>query len=139
MISSGLISPVTQALTEAEISFKVFDGVVPDPTTDSIAKGVAEAQACDAIVGFGGGSALDSAKAIAVLAVHGGPLSRLKVPAEVPMGLPVVCIPTTAGTGSEVTRVAVITNSECGEKMLCSELIAIAFIERLHDGISKRL
>lgn len=62
---------------------------------------------------------MDSAKAIAVLAVHGGAVRDYKVPAEAPAGLPVVCVPTTAGTGSEVTRVAVVTDSASEEKMLC--------------------
>jgi alcohol dehydrogenase class IV len=96
----------------------VFDGAIPDPTTASLDAGVSLVEGCDSVVGFGGGSALDSAKAIAVLAKHGGPLSRFKVPAIAPTGLPVVAIPTTAGTGSEVTRVAIVTDSSTDEKML---------------------
>lgn len=61
---------------------------------------------------------MDSAKAIAVLAVHGEPLRRFKVPAEAPVGLPVVCVPTTAGTGSEVTKFTIVIDSETEEKML---------------------
>lgn len=95
-----------------------FDGVVPDPTTTSLNAGVELVAGCDSVVGFGGGSSLDSAKAIAVLAAHGGPLARFKVPVETPMGLPVVAIPTTAGTGSEVTRVAIVTDTDTDEKML---------------------
>lgn len=96
----------------------VFDGAIPDPTTASLEDGVKLVEMCDSVVGFGGGSAIDSAKAIAVLAKHGGPLSRFKVPAIAPAGLPVVAIPTTAGTGSEVTRVAIVTDSSTDEKML---------------------
>merc|ERR1719502_2236281 len=61
---------------------------------------------------------MDSAKAIAVLAVHDEPLRRFKVPAEAPVGLPVVCVPTTAGTGSEVTKFTIVIDSETQEKML---------------------
>lgn len=95
-----------------------FDGVVPDPTTSSLYAGVDLVDGCDSVVGFGGGSSLDSAKAIAVLAKHGGELSRFKVPVQTPPGLPVVAIPTTAGTGSEVTRVAIVTDDATDEKML---------------------
>jgi len=119
MRSSGLIDPLLESLDAASIDHSIFDGVVPDPTTDSLDAGVAAATGCDVVVGFGGGSSLDSAKAIAVQAVHGGPLKRFKVPAEAPVGLPVICIPTTAGTGSEVTRVAIVTDSTSEEKMLC--------------------
>lgn len=117
---SGMLVPMQAALSASSMHAVTFDGVVPDPTTHSLKKGVDLAASCDAVVGFGGGSSIDSAKAIAVLARHGGPLARFKVPAEAPSGLPVIAIPTTAGTGSEVTRVAVITNSETDEKMLCA-------------------
>jgi len=121
MHDSGLMSPMIEALEAAAIHHAVFSGVVPDPTTDSLDAGVAAAAAsgCDVVVGFGGGSSLDSAKAIAVLAVHGGRMRDYKVPNEAPAGLPVVCVPTTAGTGSEVTRVSIITDSASDEKMLC--------------------
>ena len=145
---SGLMQPMLDTLSEHGIESKVFSGCIPDPTTDSLDAGVDAAKDCDVrrqdqaqgtlahrtalsvpgcfstrvaqvVVGFGGGSSLDSAKAIAVLACHGGPLRRFKVPAEAPVGLPVVAVPTTAGTGSEVTRVAIVTDSETQEKMLC--------------------
>ena len=87
-------------------------------TTTSLNAGVELVDGCDSVVGFGGGSSLDSAKAIAVLAKHGGELSRFKVPVQTPAGLPVVAIPTTAGTGSEVTRVAIVTDDATDEKML---------------------
>jgi alcohol dehydrogenase class IV len=75
-------------------------------------------------VGLGGGSPIDSAKAIAILAAHGGSVSELRFPRRVDEpGLPIVAIPTTAGTGSEVTRVTVITQEggpgEPDEKLLC--------------------
>ena len=71
------------------------------------------------MVGLGGGSPIDSAKALAVLAVHGGPLRELKAPFSYDgPALPIVAIPTTAGTGSEATRFTVVTDSETSEKML---------------------
>jgi len=117
---TGVLEPVQEALSSASMRHATFDGAVPDPTTASLVDGVEASRllGADAIVGFGGGSAMDSAKAIAVLAEHGGPLSRFKVPSVAPAGLPIVCIPTTAGTGSEVTRVAIVIDSETEEKML---------------------
>jgi alcohol dehydrogenase class IV len=74
------------------------------------------------VVALGGGSSLDTAKAVAVLARHGGIMRDYKVPRQVDSGLPIIAIPTTAGTGSEATRVAVITDTETREKMLCMGL-----------------
>ena len=74
----------------------------------------------DCLIALGGGSAIDSAKAIALLTSHGGKMSDYKVPYQVSeISLPVVAIPTTAGTGSEATKVTVISDSATGEKMLC--------------------
>jgi alcohol dehydrogenase class IV len=75
---------------------------------------------------LGGGSSIDTAKAIAVLGVHGGEMRDYKAPhqQDVP-GLPIVAIPTTAGTGSEATRFTIISDEESGEKMLC---IGLAYL-----------
>lgn len=108
-------------LREAGMPCGLFADCVPDPTTDSVAAGLAAFRAgdYDCLVALGGGSAMDTAKAVAVLARHGGAMRDYKVPASVAPGLPVIALPTTAGTGAEVTRAAVITDSDSGEKMLC--------------------
>ena len=118
MRTSGMLEPLEEQLARAQMQSVTFDGVVPDPTTASLEAGVALAGSCDSVVGFGGGSSIDSAKAIAMLVARGGPLAQYKVPATAPGGLPVVAIPTTAGTGSEATSVAVITDTDTDEKML---------------------
>ena len=115
---SGLMTPMVEALEAAGVAYEIFDGVVPDPTTASLVPALSKLSEVDAVVGFGGGSSIDTAKVLALLARHDGPLRRYKVPAVPPMGLPVIAVPTTAGTGSEVTRVAVVSDSETGEKML---------------------
>jgi alcohol dehydrogenase class IV len=70
---------------------------------------------------LGGGSSIDTAKAVAVLAVHGGPMRKYKTPfLQNAPGLPIIAIPTTAGTGSETTRFTVVTDDPSGEKMLCT-------------------
>lgn len=121
MRSSGLLKRLTDGLEQEGMGYAVFDGVLPDPTTDIVDAGLAASHksGADAVLGFGGGSSIDTAKAIAVLAQHGGPMANFKAPAQAPVGLPVIAAPTTAGTGSEVTRFAIITDTARDEKMLC--------------------
>lgn len=123
MLEHGPVSALKQGLAEAGIQAGVFDGVVPDPTTESIDRGVAALAggSFDCVIGVGGGSPLDSAKAIAWLGVHGGRMRDYKVPrSNDETALPVIAIPTTAGTGSEATRFTVISDTETNEKMLCA-------------------
>lgn len=124
MVDCGYCARVQGQLDAASIEHGLFGECVPDPTTDSVdaAMAVFHAGDYDCIVALGGGSSLDTAKAVAVLARHGGPMRDYKVPAQVTSGLPVIAIPTTAGTGSEATRVAVITDTQTQEKMLCMGL-----------------
>jgi alcohol dehydrogenase class IV len=107
--------PVRSALTEAGVSSVVF-GVETEPSIDAVRAAVAllVETGCDAVLGYGGGSALDVAKAVAVLATEGSdPLEHLEVVGAgrpiVGPGLPCIAVPTTAGTGSEVTRNAVLS------------------------------
>jgi alcohol dehydrogenase class IV len=120
MESSGILARVTDRLDAAGITWQVFADTVPDPTTDVIAAGVELLRGTyDCLIALGGGSPIDTAKAMSVLAANGGRMRDYKVPNEIPkLGLPLIAIPTTAGTGSEVTRFTVITDSERDEKML---------------------
>lgn len=124
MVECGYCAQIEQQLAAASIPFGLFPDCVPDPTTDSVAAAMALFRSgdFDSVVALGGGSSLDTGKAVAVLALHGGAMRDYKVPAQVTSGLPLVAIPTTAGTGSEVTRVAVITDTDTQEKMLCMGL-----------------
>ena len=102
---------------------RIFSGAVPDPTSGSIDTGLAyiKEHDHDCVIGLGGGSSIDTAKAVAVLAVHGGPMRKYKTPfLQNAPGLPIIAIPTTAGTGSETTRFTVVTDDPSGEKMLCT-------------------
>jgi alcohol dehydrogenase class IV len=125
LLRSGRVDELTGLLAAAGISARVFADTVPDPTTVSIDRGVTflKQGRHDCVVGFGGGSPLDSAKAIALLAAHGGAMADYKAPhvQDIP-GLPVIAIPTTAGTGSEATRFTIITDDATDEKMLCPGL-----------------
>jgi alcohol dehydrogenase class IV len=124
MQSCGYCARLQVPLEAAGIAYGLFSDCVPDPTTDSVyaALAVLRAGDYDCVVALGGGSSLDTAKAVAVLAEHGGSIRDYKVPRQVDSGLPIIAIPTTAGTGSEATRVAVITDTETHEKMLCMGL-----------------
>src|SRR5262245_18020146 len=125
LMSSRHLERATQELDRAGVPWQVFSDTVADPTTAVVETGVlrfAEGD-FDSLVAFGGGSSIDTAKAISVLAANGGKMRDYKVPAEIPKaGPPLVAIPTTAGTGSEVTRFTVITDTETDEKMLIAGL-----------------
>jgi len=124
LVQQGFCERVTAPLDAAGIVWRLFGDCVPDPTTGSVTAALEQLQRGDhdCLVALGGGSSLDTAKAVAVLAQHGGAMADYKVPAQVHSGLPVIAIPTTAGTGSEVTRAAVITDTASNEKMLCMGL-----------------
>ncbi|MCB1845194.1 MAG: iron-containing alcohol dehydrogenase [Halioglobus sp.] len=124
MLACGYCERIQAALDAAGIPCGLFADCVPDPTTDSVyaALAVLRGGDHDCVVGLGGGSSIDTAKALAVLAPGGGRMRDYKVPAQTDRGLPIIAIPTTAGTGSEATRVAVITDTETQEKMLCMGL-----------------
>ena len=106
----------------------VFADTVPEPHTDAVERARAAVLAgdYDCLVGLGGGSPIDTAKAVAVLARQGGRMRDYKAPREVSgPALPVIGVPTTAGTGSEATRFTVIQDSDTEEKMLC---LGLAFL-----------
>ncbi|KAH3759077.1 Fe-containing alcohol dehydrogenase, mitochondrial [Pelomyxa schiedti] len=122
LVKTKLFTNLKNILDSANIPFVVFDKVVPDPTTESIVacSEAFKASGCECFVAFGGGSSLDTAKVAAVYCnTPNVPISTLKVPYQnnIP-GAPVICIPTTAGTGAEATKYAVITDTQTDEKML---------------------
>ena len=121
MRDSGSVSKLTDLLEKAGIPFEVFADTVPDPTTDVVyagAKILAEG-GFDGMIALGGGSPIDTAKAMGVMAANPGKMRDYKVPNVIPnMSMPLLAIPTTAGTGSEVTKFTVITDTETDEKML---------------------
>jgi alcohol dehydrogenase class IV len=121
----GILDQAIALLDGAKLRWAVFQDTVPDPTTDVIAIGVERLRAApfDSLVAIGGGSPIDTAKAMSVLHANGGAMRDYKVPNDIPkIGLPIIAIPTTAGTGSEVTRFTVITDTETDEKMLIAGL-----------------
>ncbi len=129
MVATGLLRRCTDPLTAAGIAFAVFSDTIPEPEDTVIEAGVALLAngGHDCLLAFGGGSPIDTAKAMAILAQRpGAKMREFKVPVQndAPC-LPIVAIPTTAGTGSECTRFTVITDTERGEKMLIAGLAAL--------------
>ncbi|WP_408009775.1 iron-containing alcohol dehydrogenase [Pseudalkalibacillus sp. A8] len=111
---AGFVGKLKETLKTEGYETKVFNQVKPNPRdTDCIVGGEAAREfEADAIVALGGGSVIDSAKAIAILQVHGGRLQDYAGRDNVPEGVtPLIVIPTTAGTGAEVTRSSVITDT----------------------------
>lgn len=131
MASSGTLERVRGILAGGGIPSRVFAGVVPDPTVASVEAALAILRDGDhdCVIGLGGGSPIDTAKMVAVLARHEVTPQALKFPhvQDVP-GLPVIAIPTTGGTGSEATRMTIVTDEATQEKMLC---VGLAYLPRI--------
>tara|TARA_B110000208_G_scaffold161229_1_gene196792 strand:+ start:232 stop:1416 length:1185 start_codon:yes stop_codon:yes gene_type:complete len=118
MVQLGLVDKALDALTAAGHKVEVYDEIYPDPSEESIYAATAAGRkaGCDAVVGFGGGSPMDAAKLVAFLLKTERPAPALEgmwgVHAELPGGrTPLALIPTTAGTGSEVTPLSIITTT----------------------------
>lgn len=127
MVSSGLLERLTGPLREAGIEFEVFSETIPEPTDTIVVAGVQRiAPHHDCLIAFGGGSPIDTAKAMTILAAGGGLMRDFKAPAAADFAaLPLIAIPTTAGTGSEATRFTIITDTQNDEKMLIAGLGAL--------------
>lgn len=129
MVKLGLVDTVRATLAKSGFnSVGIFSDTVPEPTTKEVNDGVkvfTEGQH-DGIVAVGGGSPIDIAKVVGIVASNGGHVRDYKVPNVIPKaGPPVIAVPTTAGTGSEVTKAAVISDPETQEKMLCMSQLLI--------------
>ncbi len=128
MVKLGYTKQIQEILSKFQINCEVFDDTIPEPTVESIQRGVNKVKngSYDSIIALGGGSPIDSAKAISILGKYGGEMRDYKFPRIVSeSGIPIIAIPTTAGTGSEVTRFTIISDEQTDEKMLC---VGIAFM-----------
>ena len=115
---SGALDRALDSLKGAGVEAVVFEGVPPNPTSMVVYEGarLARSERCDLVVGLGGGSSVDCAKGVAVAAVGDRPVWDY-VTGELPKkALPVVAVPTTAGTGTEANPYAVLTNPDIKEK-----------------------
>lgn len=114
-LAAGVVDKVTEAFEKASIPYVLFSDIEPEPDAKGIVEAVelARSEGCDAVVGVGGGSALDSAKAIAVMLNNEGHIRDYAGQNLVPKpGVPMIAMPTTAGTGSEVTIWSVISEKD---------------------------
>lgn len=119
LCKAGLLDRATRSLNEAGVEYTLFDGVVADPPVSVVEAALADAReaAVDGVIGFGGGSSMDVAKLIALLIGGGERLDDVYGVGQAKgTRLPLIQIPTTAGTGSEVTPISIITVGETEKK-----------------------
>lgn len=123
LVNAGLVERVRVPLTAAGVTCEVFAGCVPEPPVEVVRAGVGAARSFrpDALLGLGGGSNMDAAKLVAIVLAHGGDATDWVGDSRVPGPVfPLICVPTTAGTGSEVSAAAVFTDT--AKKMKVSTL-----------------
>ncbi len=128
LMNCGLADKLHNQISAAGMRCEIFSGTVADPTTAAVGYGMQAfiAGQHDSVVSLGGGSAIDTAKAVALLVANGGSARDYKVPNPIPAaGPPHIAVPTTAGTGSEVSRFTVISDSESEEKMLIAGSVLV--------------
>ncbi|WP_048766772.1 iron-containing alcohol dehydrogenase [Oligella urethralis] len=128
MVQLGYVKRIQTVLDAQQFTTEVFDDTIPEPTDTSIMGGVdiLKNGDFDCLIALGGGSPIDSAKAIGILGKFGGVIGDYKFPRIVnEENLPIIAIPTTAGTGSEATKFTIITDEANNEKLLC---VGIAFM-----------
>ncbi len=120
VMNAGWTSKVLESIEAAGISYKVFSGVSPNPRDAEVMKGfeVYESGECDSIIAIGGGSPIDCAKGIGIVATNSGHILDFegvdKIIAPMP---PLICIPTTSGSSADVSQFAIINNVKCRTKI----------------------
>lgn len=131
VVQADLLKPVKESLEAAGLAYALYDQVKPEPPIRCVMDGVSKlkSEGCDFIVGIGGGSSLDVAKAVSVLATNEQTIyDILGIDLAKKRGLPKILVPTTSGTGSEVTRVFVVTDEKDNTKKVGNTLYNLADI-----------
>lgn len=137
MVKLNLLDGIRQSLEQNKMQMSVFDGVTTEPTIDIVADGLRafKNSGCDFIIAVGGGSPMDTAKAVAVMTTNPGSIENYRGAGKIQKpGVPLMAVPTTAGTGSEVTPYTIITDTKTNVKMLISSPLVIpqiAFVDPL--------
>lgn len=137
ILKIGYADQISKNLHNADITSTIFSDVTPDPTLQNVTDGLNQhrAESCDVIISIGGGSAIDCGKGISIKLTNDGEFVDYMGVDKIPnQGAPLIAIPTTAGTGSEVTKVTVITDTEQNVKMMLSSsclLASVAIVDPL--------
>ncbi len=129
VVQANLIEPIRASLEAAKVLYGVYDQVKPEPPVSCVEEGVerVKAEKCDLIIGVGGGSSMDVAKAVSLKATNDmGVLEMCGLDLVKKRGLPKILIPTTSGTGSEITRVSVLINEKQNVKTVINSLYTLA-------------
>lgn len=140
--AAGVLDVVVHALEDEGRDIAVFDSIAPDPTTDSVdqAARVLREHKHDGVIALGGGSSLDAAKAAAVVATSEQPALELVGPDKIDVDpLPVIAVPTTAGTGSEVTRFCVLSEPGSHRKVSISSMRVLPVLAILDPELTTGL
>lgn len=131
LVKLGTAKKVTDVLDRAGKNYSMYTGVKPNPTVTIVndAKAVFDREECDYLIGIGGGSPLDVAKAVSILANNNGDIKDFNgLNKSRHKGMPLIAINTTAGTGSEVTRAYVVTDEEAKSKMLMVDRNCLSYL-----------
>ena len=137
IVELGYVDQIANNLHNTNIATTIFSDVTPDPTLQNVKDGLKQynSENADLIVSIGGGSAIDCGKGISMKLTNDGDLAEYMGVDKIPNpGVPLIAIPTTAGTGSEVTKVTVITDTERNVKMMLSSpclLASVAIVDPL--------
>ena len=138
LVKIGLLDKIKERLNELNVAYVIYDGILPDPTFDQVYTGVdiLRNNHCDSILAVGGGSPIDASKAIAAQATNNTPLEKLaglfklrKAP------MPFFAIPTTAGTGSEVTIASVVSDPATHQKNFIIDPKLVPVMAALDGGM----
>lgn len=127
----GTVRKVLEVLERAGKPYALYTGVKPNPTVSIVneAKNIYDREACDYLIGIGGGSPLDVSKAVSILASNGGKVEDYNgLDKSQKAGAPLIAINTTAGTGSEVTRAYVVTDEVRKSKMLMVDANCLSYL-----------
>ncbi len=133
----GVLEGIKKGLSENGIQFAIYDKISTEPTVDFVKEGLKayKENGCDFLLAIGGGSPIDTAKAISIMATNAGSIEDYKgLNKIVEKGVPLIAIPTTAGTGSEVTVYTIITDTKTDVKMLIGSpfvMPAVAIVDPL--------
>ena len=131
LLKIGTVKMVTDVLDDVGKPYAIYADVLPNPTVSicNEAKALYDREGCDYVIGIGGGSPIDVAKAVGILATNGGTVEDYNgLELSTHKSSPIIAVNTTAGTGSEVTRAFVVTDEKRKSKMLCVDSNSLAYL-----------